>query len=79
MTSAARTPAVKRRWQEAHASVKRASIVSWPLAVSAARAMDEKQLVAAAQGCTDLTCVRHGAVNEVRRERGLILTAGEVA
>lgn len=64
-----RTRSEKRRWSEAHTAVKRDVVVSFPQAVREARQLTDDQLAAAAQGCTDLTCVHHGAVNHVRQER----------
>jgi hypothetical protein len=39
--------------------------------LEAARDMTHAELHAAAQGCTEPTCPHHGAINEVRRERGI--------
>ena len=58
-----------RRRKQAMDEVRRDGVVSWPLAVSMASAMTDKQLEQAAQGCTELTCLYHGAINEVRRQR----------
>lgn len=58
-----------RRRKAAMDEVRRDGVVAWPLALSMARAMSNKGLEQAAQGCTELTCIYHGAVNTVRRER----------
>jgi hypothetical protein len=50
--------------------------VSWPAhagrradQLAAARNMTCLELASAADGCTEITCTYHGAINEVRRER----------
>lgn len=58
-----------RRRKVAMDEVRRDGVVAWPIALQQARSMSNKQLEQAAQGCTELTCLHHGAVNTVRRER----------
>ena len=58
-----------RRRKAAMDEVRRDGVVAWPLAMRSARAMSNKALERAAQGCTELTCLYHGAINEVRRQR----------
>lgn len=58
-----------RRRKQAMDEVRRDGVVAWPLALSMARAMGDKALERAAQGCTELSCIYHGAINTVRRER----------
>jgi hypothetical protein len=39
--------------------------------VEEARQMEDEQLLEAAQGCTELTCMYHGPINTVVMERKL--------
>jgi hypothetical protein len=47
------------------------SFVTYAQAIEDARKLTDAELNEAAQGCTELTCMYHGPVNEVRRERGI--------
>lgn len=67
-----RSLADRRRWAEAHGAVRRDVVVSWPLAMSSARAMTDEQIDAARKGCNEETCIRHGAMVAVRNERRAI-------
>lgn len=58
-----------RRRKEAMDEVRRNGVVAWPIAIRQARSMSNKQLEQVAQGCNELTCLHHGAVNTVRRQR----------
>lgn len=68
--STERTQAEKRRWSDAHAGVKSVS-VSWPQAVREAHALTDDQIDERRKGCVDVRCILHGAMNQVRRERGV--------
>lgn len=39
--------------------------------VAECRLLSDKELNELAQGCTELMCLYHGPINEVRRERGI--------
>lgn len=59
----------ERRHRRLVAEVQRETPTSWPQAIAQARNLTDAQLERKADGCTELTCLYHGAINTVRRER----------
>jgi hypothetical protein len=65
-----RSKALKRKWRMALRTTQAEAVKSWPQAIREARAQTDDQLRAATQGCNELTCVQHGALVQVLRDRG---------